>query len=98
LARHAVQSGGRLDDVHCEGTTSVSAQDIAAAARMGRNTKLLSIVERIEEENGERICARVYPALIPEEHPLASVSEAYNPVFIQADEIGRASCRERGED
>lgn len=78
----------RLTDVHCEGITSVSAQDISAAARMGRTIKLLSIVERIEEETGERISARVYPALIPEEHPLASVSEAYNAVFIEADAAG----------
>ena len=88
LASLAFHSRVRLADVHCEGITTVSAQDIAAAARMGRTIKLLSIVERIEEENGERISARVYPALIPEEHPLASVSEAYNAVFIEADAAG----------
>ena len=78
----------RLSDVHCEGISAVSAQDIAAAGRMGRTIKLLSIVERIAEENGERISARVYPALIPEAHPLASVSEAYNAVFVEADAAG----------
>ena len=88
LASLAFHSRVRLTDVHCEGITSVSAQDISAAARMGRTIKLLSIVERIEEETGERISARVYPALIPEEHPLASVSEAYNAVFIEADAAG----------
>jgi homoserine dehydrogenase len=88
LASLAFHSRVRLGDVHCEGITQVSAQDIAAADRMGRTIKLLSIVERIEEENGERISARVYPALIPETHPLASVSEAYNAVFIEADAAG----------
>ncbi|MBB5831089.1 homoserine dehydrogenase [Brachybacterium aquaticum] len=88
LASLAFHSRVRLADVHCEGITDVSAQDIAAAARMGRTIKLLSIVERIEEENGERISARVYPALIPHTHPLASVSEAYNAVFIEADAAG----------
>src|SRR5699024_8443790 len=88
LASLAFHSRVRLADVHCEGITSVSAQDIAAAARMGRTIKLLSIVERIEEENGERISARVDPARIPEEHPLSSVSEAYNAVFIEADAAG----------
>lgn len=88
LASLAFHSRVRLADVHCEGITQVSAQDIAAASRMGRTIKLLSIVERIEEEGGERISARVYPALIPEHHPLASVSEAYNAVFIEADAAG----------
>jgi homoserine dehydrogenase len=88
LASLAFHSRVRLSDVHCEGISAVSAQDIAAAGRMGRTIKLLSIVERIEEENGERISARVYPALIPESHPLASVSEAYNAVFIEADAAG----------
>ncbi len=88
LASLAFHSRVRLADVHCEGISSVTAQDVAAAGRMGRTLKLLSIVERIEEENGERISARVYPALIPETHPLASVSEAYNAVFIEADAAG----------
>ena len=88
LASLAFHSRVRLADVHCEGITSVSAQDIAAAGRMGRTIKLLSIVERVEEENGERISARVYPALIPDSHPLASVSEAYNAVFIEAEAAG----------
>lgn len=88
LASLAFHSRVRLADVHCEGITAVSAQDIAAARRMGRTIKLLSIVERVEEENGERISARVYPALIPDSHPLASVSEAYNAVFIEAEAAG----------
>ncbi|HIY23090.1 MAG TPA: homoserine dehydrogenase [Candidatus Brachybacterium merdigallinarum] len=88
LASLAFHSRVRLADVHCEGITQVRAQDIAAAARMGRTIKLLSIVERIPGEAGERISARVYPALIPQNHPLASVSEAYNAVFIEADAAG----------
>ena len=88
LASLAFHSRVRLTDVHCEGITHVSSHDIAAAARMGRTIKLLSIVERIEEENGERISARVYPALIPDHHPLAAVAEAYNAVFIEADAAG----------
>ncbi|MEE1649711.1 homoserine dehydrogenase [Brachybacterium sp. J144] len=88
LASLAFHSRVRLADVYCEGITEVSAQDIAAAARMGRTIKLLSIVERVEDESGERISARVYPALIADSHPLASVSEAYNAVFIEADAAG----------
>ena len=88
LASLAFHTRVRAADVHCEGITAVTAQDIIAAERMGRVIKLLSIVERIEEEAGERVSARVYPALIPENHPLASVSEAFNAVFIEADAAG----------
>src|SRR5690606_39044235 len=55
LASLAFHTRVRLSDVHCEGITEVTAQDIAAAGRMGRTIKLLSIVERIQEEYGERI-------------------------------------------
>jgi homoserine dehydrogenase len=88
LASLAFHSRVRLSDVYCEGITAVSEQDIAAAARMGRTIKLLSIVERIEDEAGEHISARVYPALLPDSHPLSSVAEAYNAVFIEADAAG----------
>ena len=88
LASLAFHSRVGIGDVHCEGITEVSSQDIAAAARMGRTIKLLSIVERLEDGEEERISARVYPALIPDSHPLASVSEAYNAVFVEAEAAG----------
>lgn len=88
LASLAFHTRVRLSDVHCEGITEVSTQDIAAATRMDRSIKLLSIIERIPGEAGERISARVYPALIPNTHPLASVSEAFNAVFVEAEAAG----------
>jgi homoserine dehydrogenase len=47
--------------------------------------KLLAICERC---NGG-ITARVHPAMIPREHPLAAVRDAYNAVFIEAESAGR---------
>ncbi|MGP9693295.1 homoserine dehydrogenase [Brachybacterium sp. AOP25-B2-12] len=90
LASLAFHSRVALQDVHCEGITSVSADDIAAARRLGSVIKLLSIVERVpgEGEVPERVSARVYPALVPTSHPLASVAEAYNAVFVEADAAG----------
>lgn len=88
LASLAFHTRVALGDVHREGITGVTAEDIEAAARMGRTIKLLSIVERIDGEDGERVSARVYPAMIPDSHPLASVSEAYNAVFIEAEAAG----------
>ena len=58
-----------IDDVSVEGITKITADDIAAAAAEHKVIKLLAVVE-----NGEAgVSARVYPALIPESHPLASV-------------------------
>ncbi|UEJ82860.1 homoserine dehydrogenase [Brachybacterium halotolerans subsp. kimchii] len=88
LASLAFHTRVGMQDVHCEGITSVTAADIAAASRMGRTIKLLSIVERVEEEGEERVSARVYPAMLPDSHPLASVSEAYNAVFVEAEAAG----------
>lgn len=76
-------------DVHREGITEVSARDIAAAQEMGCTVKLLAICERVTGEDGrEGISARVHPALIPLSHPLASVREAYNAVFVEAEGAG----------
>lgn len=88
LASLAFHSRVGIDDVHCEGITRITAADISAAARMGRAIKLLSIVERVKVDGIERISARVYPALIPLAHPLASVSEAYNAIFVEAEAAG----------
>ncbi|EWS82996.1 homoserine dehydrogenase [Brachybacterium phenoliresistens] len=88
LASLAFHTRVGLGDVHREGITEVTAEDIAAARRMGRTIKLLSIVERIVDGDEERVSARVYPAMIPDSHPLASVSEAYNAVFVEAEAAG----------
>ena len=88
LASLAFHTRVSLDDVHCEGITSISSADIAAAERLGRVIKLLSIVERVDGPEGERVSARVHPVMIPRSHPLASVAEAYNAVFVEADAAG----------
>lgn len=76
-------------DVHREGITEVSARDIAAARDMDCTVKLLAICERVEGPDGSPgISARVHPALIPLSHPLASVREAYNAVFVEAEGAG----------
>ena len=88
LASLAFHSRVTLDDVFCEGISRITSSDIAAAERLGRTIKLLSIVERVGGEAEERISARVYPVMIPQTHPLASVGGAYNAVFVEADAAG----------
>ncbi|GGV08432.1 homoserine dehydrogenase [Kitasatospora herbaricolor] len=74
-------------DVYREGLTEVTAADIASAKEMGCVVKLLAICER--SADGESVTARVHPAMIPLSHPLASVREAYNAVFVEAEAAGR---------
>ncbi|WP_084252724.1 homoserine dehydrogenase [Devriesea agamarum] len=89
LASLAFHSRVRLDDVHCEGIRSINVDDIAAARRLGMVIKLLCIVERVDDDqHGERIAARVYPAMLPLAHPLSSVGGAYNAVFVEAEAAG----------
>ncbi|MEK9522744.1 homoserine dehydrogenase [Streptomyces sp. NPDC087908] len=87
LAGIAFHTRVRLDDVYREGMTEVTAADFASAKQMGCTIKLLAICERAAD--GESVTARVHPAMIPLSHPLASVREAYNAVFVEADAAGR---------
>ena len=76
-------------DVYREGIAEVSAGDVIAARQLGRTVKLLAICERVIDGSGaESVSARVYPAMIPRSHPLASVSGAFNAVFVEADAAG----------
>ncbi|MBM6623113.1 homoserine dehydrogenase [Micrococcaceae bacterium RIT802] len=78
-----------LDDVHCEGITAVTADDVAAAREQGMVIKLLAIAERLGDGNGsEGVGVRVHPTLIPRVHPLAAVHGAFNAVFVEADNAG----------
>ncbi|MDE8669043.1 homoserine dehydrogenase [Pseudarthrobacter sp. H3Y2-7] len=82
-----------LENVHCEGITSVTAADIAAAKDAGFVIKLLAIAEKLpaagtETGGGEGVSVRVHPTLLPREHPLAAVRGAFNAVFIEAENAG----------
>ncbi len=72
-------------DVHREGITEITAADVASAQAMGCVVKLLAIAER----DGDAVSVRVHPAMIPRGHPLASVREAYNAVFVDAESAGQ---------
>jgi len=79
-------------DVHREGISEVSAADVASAKAMGCVVKLLAIAEK----DGHGVGVRVHPAMIPRSHPLASVREAYNAVFVEADSAGQLMFYGRG--
>jgi homoserine dehydrogenase len=85
LASIAFHTEVTAADVYREGITGVMAADIASARTLGCVVKLLAICERCHGG----VSARVYPAMIPREHPLAAVRGAYNAVFVEAESAGR---------
>ncbi|MFZ2526201.1 MAG: homoserine dehydrogenase [Rhodococcus sp. (in: high G+C Gram-positive bacteria)] len=90
LASIAFHTRVTAGDVYCEGISKVTAADLTTARALNYNVKLLAICERIIGADGkEKVSARVYPALIPREHPLATVSGAFNAVVVEAQASGR---------
>jgi homoserine dehydrogenase len=92
LAELAFHTRVTIDDVYVEGITDVTAEDMRAARAMGFVIKLLAVAERV----GEGIVVRVHPAMIPREHPLASVRGAFNAVFVEAEAAGEMMFYGRG--
>ena len=80
-------------DVYHEGISQVTAADIAVARRLGYVVKLLAICERDDEG---AIAVRVHPAMVPNSHPLATVSGSYNAVFVEGEAVGSLMFYGRG--
>jgi homoserine dehydrogenase len=90
LASIAFHTRVTADDVYREGITEITPADFVSARALGCNIKLLSICERIAGDDGQqRVSARVYPALVPLSHPLATVNGAFNAVVVEAEAAGR---------
>ena len=85
LASLAFHTRVTAADVHREGISEVTAADVRSAADMGSVVKLLAIAELA----GDAVAVRVHPAMIPRTHPLASVREAYNAVFVESEAAGQ---------
>ncbi len=92
LASLAFHTRVTAADVFREGMTGVTAGDMASAKEMGCTIKLLCIAERSDES----VSVRVHPAMIPRSHPLASVGDAFNAVFVEADAAGQLMFYGRG--
>src|SRR6266542_1043486 len=92
LASLAFHTRVRAADVYREGITEVTATDVASAKAMGCVIKLLCIAERSDDT----VSVRVHPAMIPRTHPLASVGDAFNAVFVEAAAAGQLMFYGRG--
>ena len=93
-------------DVYREGISGITAEDIAMAARLGYVVKLLAVVEAVGDPTAalddegaaspKEIAVRVHPAMLPAEHPLATVRESYNAVFVEGAAAGELMFYGRG--
>lgn len=83
MASIAFNSRVTFDDVYTEGITNISAKDIKYAKEMGCAIKLLGVAKNTETG----IEVHVNPMLIPSSHPLATVSDSFNAVFVHGDAV-----------
>ena len=86
LAGLAFHSRVTDNDVYREGISKITAADVKVAKAMEMVIKLLAIAELTPEG---AVSVRVHPALISRSHPLASVRESFNAVFVEAQSAGQ---------
>ena len=81
-----------VENVYREGITNVTPLDVQCGKEFGLTLKLLAVAK---EENGQ-IQARVHPTFVPNSHPLASVSDAFNAVYVHGHACGEMMFYGRG--
>lgn len=84
LSSLSFQTKVGIEDIYREGITNIGKEDIQYARELGYIIKLAAIAKKTEDG----IEARVHPTFIPEKHPLASVRDSFNAVFVNGDAIG----------
>ena len=92
LASLAFHAPVTFNDVFTEGISKLSAKDIRYAHELGCEIKLLGIAKH----TAEGIEVRVHPTMIPLKHPLATVKDAFNAVFVRGDAVGDTMFYGRG--
>ena len=73
-----------FEDIYTEGITKVTATDIQYAKTMGKKIKLLASCKCVED----KLCAIVAPCLVAPEHPLYSVDDVFNAIFVKGNMLG----------
>ena len=92
LSSIAFNSRVTYDMVSSEGIAGISRWDIRYAADFGYTIKMLGIARC----DGEAVEVRVHPVMLRNSHPLATVRDAYNAVFVQGDALDKAMFYGRG--
>ncbi len=73
-----------FEDIYTEGITKVTATDIQYAKAMNKKIKLLASCKCVED----KLCAIVAPCLVAPEHPLYSVDDVFNAIFVKGNMLG----------
>ncbi|NQT82812.1 homoserine dehydrogenase [bacterium] len=84
LASLASNSWVDVDRVYVEGIAHITQKDIAYAAELGYVLKLLAIAKF----GSDWVQARVHPALLRRNHPLADVWDVHNAIYLVGDYAG----------
>ncbi len=92
LASLAFDTKVHGEDVHREGIEPVTATDISVADRLGYVIKLIGIASELDD----RVAVRVHPTFLPRTHPLASVRESFNAIYVEAEAAGELMFYGRG--
>ncbi len=92
LASLAFRCHVNYNDIYREGITAITAADIAAARQFGYTIKILAV----GVNHPDAIELRVHPVMIESTHPLATVSDAFNAIFIRGSSLGDSMLYGRG--
>jgi len=79
-------------NIYTEGITKITITDMKYAEAMNGVIKLIAISRKLDD----KIFARVSPAIISKEHPLANVEDVFNAIVVKGDAIGDAMFYGRG--
>jgi homoserine dehydrogenase len=93
IATLAFGQAVRAGDVFVEGISTITAEDISNAERLGYVIKLLAVIERNADGS---IATRVHPTMVPDAHPLASVRGSFNAVYVEGAGIDQIMFYGRG--
>lgn len=92
MASSAFHTRVKFSDVYTEGITKITSKDIEYAKEMDCVIKLLGVARNTKTG----VEARVHPMLILNTHPLATVRDSFNAVFVRGDAVGDAMFYGRG--
>jgi homoserine dehydrogenase len=92
LSYLSTQSWVNMKDIHVEGITEITSQDIQYATELGYVVKLLAIAKF--QEKGVDI--RVHPTMLPKDNLLTSVNGVFNSVLVTGDVVGTTMYYGRG--
>ena len=92
MASIAFSSRVTFPQVYTEGITKITAEDIRYAKEFGYVIKLLGVTKLVNNE----IEVKVHPMLIAEQHPLATVRDSFNAVFVHGEACDDAMFMGRG--